>query len=339
MYSSEPLHHFVDHYLAYLHETHPTDAALDGVHTHDDLLEDLSRTAIEAQARALSGFWRRLDQIGTDGQTPVERIEHPVVAANIQARLYDLEEVRSWERNPQPYATVLASSIAAQALFDYAPVTERARRILSKLRQAPRLLRAARDNVKDPPGIFVKVGLETMRGVLTFIQTDLPRALSEVDDLHLLGDLDDASTEAIDALKSYIDHLEHELGPKARTSFRLGREKFERKLKLDEGISLSVERLLSIASRELWATQEEFRRVAGRLGKGEPGDVWREIKKNHPAPGQLIARRSSSGRTSSRFPTTRASSSRRRRISSAGRLPACGRPGRSRRSRGRPITI
>jgi uncharacterized protein (DUF885 family) len=184
---------------------------------------------------------------------------------------------------------VLASSIAAQALFDYAPVTERARRILSKLRQAPRLLRAARDNVKDPPGIFVKVGLETMRGVLTFIQTDLPRALSEVDDLHLLGDLDDASTEAIDALKSYIDHLEHELGPKARTSFRLGREKFERKLKLDEGISLSVERLLSIASRELWATQEEFRRVAGRLGKGEPGDVWREIKKNHPAPGQLIA--------------------------------------------------
>ena len=43
MYSSEPLPHFVDDYLRYLQEVHPTVAALDGVHTHDDLLEDLSR--------------------------------------------------------------------------------------------------------------------------------------------------------------------------------------------------------------------------------------------------------------------------------------------------------
>ena len=38
---SEPLPHFVDDLLGYLHETHPTYATLDGVHTHDDLLEDL----------------------------------------------------------------------------------------------------------------------------------------------------------------------------------------------------------------------------------------------------------------------------------------------------------
>ena len=29
------------------------------------------------------------------------------------------------------------------------------------------LIQAARDNIKDPPGIFVKVGIETMRGALT----------------------------------------------------------------------------------------------------------------------------------------------------------------------------
>ena len=46
---SEPLPHFVDDLLGYLHETHPTYATLDGVHAHDDLLEDLSRAAIEAE--------------------------------------------------------------------------------------------------------------------------------------------------------------------------------------------------------------------------------------------------------------------------------------------------
>ena len=55
MIASEPLSHFVDDLLGYLHETHPTHATLDGVHTHDDLLEDLSRHAVDAEAHALSG--------------------------------------------------------------------------------------------------------------------------------------------------------------------------------------------------------------------------------------------------------------------------------------------
>ena len=164
MYSSEPLHHFVDDYLQYLQEVHPTIAALDGVHAHDDLLEDLGRAAIEADTRALSGFARRLNDIRQDGLTPVERIEHPIVAAHIKARMFEAEEIRTWERNPQLYADILASSLAAQALFAYAPITERARRVLSKLRQTGRLIQAARDNVKDPPGIFVKVGDRDVEG-------------------------------------------------------------------------------------------------------------------------------------------------------------------------------
>ena len=63
MYSAEPLPHFVDEYLAYLHEVHPTTATFDGVHIHDDLLEDLSRQAIDGQVRDLGGLARRLAAI------------------------------------------------------------------------------------------------------------------------------------------------------------------------------------------------------------------------------------------------------------------------------------
>ena len=126
--------------------------------------------------------------------------------------MFELEEVRTWERNPQYYADILASSLAGQALFTHAPAPERARRVLSKLRQTPRLIQAARDNIKEPPGIFVKVGIETMRGALKFIEQDLPRAFSSVDDLHLLGDLADAQTEASQAIGAYLDYLETDLG-------------------------------------------------------------------------------------------------------------------------------
>jgi len=287
MIASEPLPHFVDDLLGYLHETHPTYATLDGVHAHDDLLEDLSRHAIDSEAHALAGYLRRLDEISQDAMTPTERLEHRMLTANLQARTFDLEVVRPWERNPQFYSDLLASSLAGQTLFSHAPAPERARRVLSKLRQAPRLIQGARDNIKEPPGIFVKVGIETMKGALKFIDQELPRAFADLDDLHLLGDLADAQTEASHAVGVYIQELEA-MSPKARASFRLGREKFEQKLRLEEGIAMPIDRLLVVAERELAATQDAFRTLAGRMNGGDPLETWSRTKAEHPAAGQLV---------------------------------------------------
>jgi uncharacterized protein (DUF885 family) len=289
MIVSEPLPHFVDDLLSYLYEAQPTHATFDGVHTHDDLLEDLSRQGLESHTHALSGYLRRLEEINVAGLTEVERLDHRMIGANLRARMLELEEVRTWEKNPQYYSDILASSLAGQALFNHAPADERARRVLSKLRQTPRLIQAARDNIADPPGIFVKVGLETMRGALKFVDDDLPKAFASVDDLHLLGDLADAQAEASQSIGAYLQYLETDVAPRARSSFRLGREKFEQKLKLDEGITVSLDRLLAIATSELHATQEEFRSVAGRMNGGDPLETWARTKSDHPEPGELVS--------------------------------------------------
>ena len=286
---AEPFQHFVDDYLAYLYEAHPTSATLDGNHLHDDLLDDLSRTALDTHSGALAGFARRLDAIPAAGLGPVEQVEHRIVKANIESRQFDAEAVRPWERDPHHYGQVLAASLASQTIFTFAPETDRARRLLSKLRQVPRLVQAARDNIKDPPPIFVKTGIDTFRGIVSFIDHDLPRAFATLDDMHLLADLADASSEATTALQAYAQHLENDVRPKARASFRLGREKFERKLELDEGLSFSSDRLLEIAERELGRVQEQFRAVAAKLGKGDSLEEWQKAKLTHPAPGTVIA--------------------------------------------------
>ena len=290
MHAAEPFPHFVDDYLNYLYEAHPSSATLDGIHIHDDLLEDFRRPAIDSHLSALAGFARRLDAIPVAALPETEQVEHAIVGSNIRSRQFDFEGTRSWERNPQVYADIMASSLAAQAIFDYAPEQERARRILSKLRQVPRLVQAARDNIKEPPAIFVKVGLDTLRGVMSFINTDLPRAFHSLDDLHLLADLADASAEAVQSVGEYVEYLENDVRPKAKASFRLGLDNFEQKLRLDEGISMPVDRLLAIAERELHTTQEEFRTLAGRLNGGDPIESWRKAKQQtHPEPGQLLA--------------------------------------------------
>src|SRR5918993_1638895 len=282
MHAAEPLPHFVDDFLSFLYEVHPTGATMDGVHTHDDLIEDYRRSAIDTHVSALAGFARRLDAIPVDQLPLREQIEHQIVSSNIRARQFELEATRSWERNPHVYADTLASSMAAQAIFTHAPEADRARRVLSKLRQVPRLVQAARDNIKDPPAIYVKVGVDTWRGVMSFIERDLPRAFSNVDDMHLLGDLADACTESVHIIGAYVDDLENDLRPKAKGSFRLGRDRFEQKLRHEEGITLTVDRLLAIAQRELEATQEEFKQIAGRLNGGDPVKAWQNAKEKYP---------------------------------------------------------
>ena len=89
-------------------------------------------------------------------------------------------------------------------VVSFAP--ERARRVVSKLRQTGRLLQAARDNIKEPPGIFVKVGIETMRGALKFIDDDLPRAfellLGHLDVRHGVAPQGRVAVDVLDVLSS-----------------------------------------------------------------------------------------------------------------------------------------
>lgn len=284
---SEPLSHFVEEYLAYLYERYPTAAAADGVHVHDDLLEDLSRPAIDARIRELGGWARRLDGIRPSALTPAEALERRMLGDRIRGHLFALEEVRDWQRSPLHYADTLAASLAGQTLFAYADLPERARRVGSKLRQVPRLLDAARRNVTEAPGLFVKVGIEALEGVLGFVERDLPRAFRDLEDMHLLGVLADTSMEATDALREHVAHLRDNVAPKSRASFRLGRPRFEQMLRLDEGLDLPAARLLEVARRELRATQDEFARVAAEIDP-DPQAAWRRVRERHPAADSLL---------------------------------------------------
>lgn len=289
MDSLETVQHFLDDYLRYLYEIRPTAASFDGVHVLDDHVEDFSRAALDRQARELGGFARRLANIRPDALSLDDRLDRTTLELDVHARLHELEQVRSHDKNPQFYADALSTTLASQVVLDYAPPVDRARRLLSKLRQVAPFLASAQQNVKDPPGLFVKTAVETLRGLVSFIERDLPRAFWDVDDVFVLGDLDHASTEAVRSINAYATELENEVLPKARGSFRLGRELFQEKLRLDEGIEIPLEKLLAVAERELAETRELFWRTAARVREGDPIETWQALKADHPPAGRVVA--------------------------------------------------
>jgi hypothetical protein len=289
MDSLESVQHFVDDYLGYLHELRPTAASFDGVHAFDDHVEDFTRASLDRQMRELGGFARRLSAIRPDALSLDDRLDRATLEQDVHGRLLELERVRPHERSPQFYADVLSTTLASQVVLDYAPAHDRGRRLVSKLRQVAPFLQAARQNVKDPPGLFVKTALETLRGLVAFIDTDMPRALWDLDDPFVLSDLADASTAATAAINGYADELETDTLPKAKGSFRLGRDLFVEKLKLDEGVDVPLEKLIDIAERELAETQEVFRRTALRVRDGDPTEIWQVLKADHPPYGKVVA--------------------------------------------------
>jgi len=75
MYSAEPLPHFVDEYLSYLYEVHPTNATFDGVHLHDDLLEHakyMQNTVVPAMSD-VRGAADRLEKVVADDLWPLPK--------------------------------------------------------------------------------------------------------------------------------------------------------------------------------------------------------------------------------------------------------------------------
>ncbi|HYV00697.1 MAG TPA: DUF885 domain-containing protein, partial [Pyrinomonadaceae bacterium] len=174
------------------------------------------------------------------------------------------------------------------AMFEYAPADSRLRSVIAKEKEVPRLLDSARSNINKPPAVFLKVAIESFKGTLGFVQSDLPAAFASVKDAKLQSEFKKSTKTAADAIAKYIKHLEN-IKPDPAASFAIGKENYEAKLKYDEGLDIPVATLLKIANRELAKTQDEFKKTALQIDpKRDALSVWADVQRDHPKAGALV---------------------------------------------------
>jgi uncharacterized protein (DUF885 family) len=206
----------------------------------------------------------------------------------MKSRLLELEQIKSYERNPGVYNDAISTGLLQIASFEHAPADSRIRHIIAKEKQVPQLLDAARSNVNKIPAIYLKVALESFKGTLSFIQSDLPKAFASVKDAKLQAEFKKATKTAADAFAKYINHLE-KTKPDPEATYAIGKQNYEAKLRYDEGIDIPVDTLLKIAYRELAKTQDEFRKTAARIdSRRDAMAVWAQIQSDHPKAGTLV---------------------------------------------------
>jgi len=278
----------VAEYLRDLHARHPALAAASGLHVWDSRLEDYSALAISSEISAIKSFQQRLEKIPPLELQLTDTFDYQILASNMNARLLELETIKSYEHNPQVYNDPISTGLLQIAMFEYAPADSRLRSVIAKEKEVPRLLDSARSNINKPPAVFLKVAIESFKGTLGFVQSDLPAAFTSVKDAKLQSEFRKSTKTAADAIAKYIKHLEN-IKPDPAASFAIGKENYEAKLKYDEGLDIPVATLLKIANRELAKTQDEFKKTALQIDpKRDALSVWADVQRDHPKAGALV---------------------------------------------------
>ncbi len=284
---------FARAYLDWYYAENPVRATGLGLHDYDDELSDLTRAAIDRRIQVLHGWLGRLEAIDREALEGPAYFDHQILDYALRADLLELEEVRSWQRNPMTYNSLVAGAVASLADRDFAPLTVRMASMTARMRQVPALLETARANLEDVPPLWVELTARLTRGTAGFLQDDLPAALEAQGlasvDAAARQEWDQARQATIAEVEAFADWLENDLAPRADGDFRLGKDLFERKLKYEEHVDLSAEDLRAINEEAIASYQAWVAREAAKIDPDRPpGTVMDSITSIFPAPDDLI---------------------------------------------------
>ncbi len=281
---------FVDQYLDDFAARHPSIAGGNGLHQHDDRLDDFSLAGIMTEIAMLKRDRERLRAYAPDKLTADERVDQKILDGVIDGWLLEQETLQNWKRNPMLYASALSDGVHNLMTMENAPPPVRMRRVMSKLSSVPKLLDAAWMNIDNPPRLFAERGLGMMRGAAAMLGDDLALAFASERGTPLMDSLMRAAAAARPLITRYADRLENEVLPRATGEFRIGAEAVARRYRGEELIDVPLPDLIAIGERELAIYQTQFRAAAQRLAPGRDAqDVWREIRRNHPKRGEVVA--------------------------------------------------
>ena len=281
---------FVDRYLDGFARRHPSIAAGNGLHNHDDRLDDFSAQAIAAEIATLKTAAAELAAFSDSSLTPDERVDKRILAGVIDGWLLEQETLENWKRNPMTYASALSDGVHNLMTMENEAAPVRMRRIIAKLAGVPTFLQAARTNIVNPPRIFAERGLGMMRGASTMLTTDVSVAFVTEKGTPLMDSLLSAATAAAKAIDAYTTDFEKTVLLTANGEWKIGGDAVARRYRAEELIDVPLVDLAALGERELKLAQERFRAAAQRLAPGaDPQATWLTIRRNHPKRGEVVA--------------------------------------------------
>jgi uncharacterized protein (DUF885 family) len=257
-------HNYIDQYL----RANPEDATELGDHRFDGRLTDYSPDARAKELATLKEVRDKLSVIdpAAAGQlTGANNIDFRILKENIDYQIFRAEELKEPEWNPLVYMDSLANSLYLLVARDFASPEQRIPNLRQRMDGIPRVIAQAKANLQHPPRVHTETAIEQTQGAINLVRQGLAPLLDRAPQMK--KDLAPLQEKTAAALEDYKKWLQNDLLPRSDGNFRLGAEKFRKKLHFALASDLSMEEIMKRAQADLKQTQTAIYETALPLYK------------------------------------------------------------------------
>jgi uncharacterized protein (DUF885 family) len=237
-------------------ELRPLSATEAGDHRFDARVDDLTSAArarwVEHTRRTLAALPQRVNraELSRAGQIDFDIFEH-----ELRKNLWLAENFDPFITDPRTYSQFISGNIFDLLAQSSLPREVNVSNAIARIRQVPQVLAAARQNLQNPPRVCVETAIKQNKGSIGFYEQELFVVAGKTKQL---AELKATANEILPALRDYQKFLETDLLPRADGEWRIGAEKFARKLELELDAGLTADEVYASA-------QAEFQRVRGEM--------------------------------------------------------------------------
>ncbi|HEY6206675.1 MAG TPA: DUF885 domain-containing protein [Chthoniobacterales bacterium] len=237
-----------------------------GDHRFDGELTDYSTekraqllTAAKDLREKLSGFSDLAELTGPN------KIDIRILRDAVDNEIFELEELREAEWNPLVYMQSLANGLYVIVARDFDTPEKRIANLRKRMEAIPRVIEQAKGNLQHSPRVHTETAIEQTQGAISLVREGLGPLLDKMP--QMMKDLAPLQEKTAKALDDYKSWLQRDLLPRSDGDFRIGADKFRKKLRFALASDLSMEDVLKRAQEDLAHTQTAIYETALPLYK------------------------------------------------------------------------
>ncbi len=244
----------------------PVNATALGEHRHDALLDDLTPAARARWAALTRATLAALPQrVNRAALTRADQMDYDILEHDLQKRIWLAENFDPFVTDPRAYSRYISGAVYDLLAQSSLPREENVSNAIARIHQVPTVLAAARTNLQNPPKVCVETAIQQNHGAISFYESDL---FEIAGDTNQLAALKAAAAGILPALKDYQNFLEQDLRSRANGDWRIGKEKFARKLELELDAGLTADQVYADAQAELPRVRNDMYVIARQLWSG-----------------------------------------------------------------------
>src|SRR6266513_2358215 len=252
---------YIEQYL----QSNPEDGTELGDHRFDGKLTDYSSDARAKDLATQKESRDKLNAIDGSQLTGPNNIDFRILRENIDYKIFQGEELKELEWNPLVYMQSLANSLYLLVARDFAPADKRIPSLRQRMEKIPGVIAQAKANLQHPPRVHTETAIEQTQGAINLVREGLAPLLDHVPQMK--KELAPLQEKTAAALEDYKKWLEKDLLPRSDGDFRLGADKFRKKLRFALASDLSMEEIMKRAQTDLQQTQTAIYEAALPLYK------------------------------------------------------------------------